>query len=105
MKKSALCHHVLDKDHLIEWGNVEILKRESHWHRRRVAEEFLINQKALSMNVLKRNDGMIVPSVDTVCCFSNVLSRIYCKYRNVYVFLRSNGFNVISYISCIFSSS
>ena len=97
VKKSALCQHVLDKDHLIEWGNVEILKRKSHWHRRCVAEEFLINQKALSMNVLNRNDGTIVPSVDTVCCFSNVLSRIYCKYRNVYAFLQSNGFNVMSY--------
>ena len=66
VKKSALCQHVLDKDHLIDWGNVEILKRESHWHRRRVAEGFLINQKALSMNVLNRNDGMIVPSVYNV---------------------------------------
>ena len=63
VKKSALCQHVVNKDHVIDWGNVEILKRESHWHRRRVAEGFLINQKALSMNVLNRNDGMIVPSV------------------------------------------
>ena len=66
VKKEALYQHVLDKDHVINWGNVEILKRESHWHRRRVAEGFLINQKALSMNVLNRNDGMIVPSVYNV---------------------------------------
>ena len=39
VKKSALCQHVLDKDHAIDWGNVEILKRESHWHRRRVVQK------------------------------------------------------------------
>ena len=66
VKKSALCQYVVNKDHVIDWGNVEILKRESHWHRRRVAEGFLINQKTLSMNVLNRNDGMIVPSVYNV---------------------------------------
>ena len=66
VKKSALCQHVLDKDHVIDLGDEEILKRESHWHRRRVAEGFLINQTALSMNVLNRNDGMIVPSVYNV---------------------------------------
>ena len=66
VKKSPLCQHVVNKDHVIDWGNVEILKRESHWHRRRVAEGFLINQKALSMNDLNRNDGMIVPSVYNV---------------------------------------
>ena len=63
VKKSALCQHVVNKDNVIDWGNVEVLKRDSHWHRRGVAEGFLINQKALSMNVLNRNDGMIVPSV------------------------------------------
>ena len=48
-------------------GNVvKILKRESHWHRRRVAEGFLINQQALLMNVLNRNDGMVVPSAYNV---------------------------------------
>ena len=57
---------MLNKDHLIDWGNVEMLKRESHWHMRRVAEGFLINQKTLSMNVLNRNDGIIVPSVYNV---------------------------------------
>ena len=59
-------NQLYDKDHVIDWGNVEILKRESHWYRRRVAEGFLINQKALSINVLNRNDGMIVPSVHNV---------------------------------------
>ena len=42
LKKSALCEHVVNKDHVIDWGNVKILKRESHWHRRRVAEGFLM---------------------------------------------------------------
>ena len=46
VKKSALCQHVVNKDHAIDWGNVEILKRESHWHRRRVTEGFLLYQKA-----------------------------------------------------------
>ena len=50
VKKSALCQHVLDKDHLIDWGNVEILKRESHWHRRRVVEGFSINHAESVVN-------------------------------------------------------
>ena len=33
-------------------------------------------------------------------CFSNVLSRIYCRYRNVYVFCVVS-FNVMSYIVAI----
>ena len=66
VKKSSLCQHVSDINHVIDWGNVEILERESHWHKRRVADGSLINQKALSMNVLNRNDGMIVPFVYNV---------------------------------------
>ena len=45
-KESALSQHVMDFDHRIDWDNVKILKSESHAYRRRVAESFLINQKA-----------------------------------------------------------
>ena len=56
-KKSALSQHVMDFDHRIDWDNVKILKSESHAYRRRVAESFLINQKACSCNVIDCNDG------------------------------------------------
>ena len=56
-KKSVLSQHVMDFEHRIDWDNVKILKLESHAHRRRVAESFLINQKARSCNVINRNDG------------------------------------------------
>ena len=36
----------MDFDHRIDWDNVKILKSESHAYSRRVAESFLINQKA-----------------------------------------------------------
>ena len=55
-KKSALSRHVMDFDHRIDWDNVKILKSESHAYRRRIAESFLINQKACSCNVINRDD-------------------------------------------------
>ena len=39
-KKSALSQHVMDFDHRIDWGNVKMLKSESHAYRRRVAKSF-----------------------------------------------------------------
>ena len=65
-KKSALSHHVMDFDHRIDWDNVKILKSESHAYRRRVAESFLINQKACSCNVINRNDDANFPAVYNV---------------------------------------
>ena len=47
VKKSTLCQHVAENDYFIDWDNAEILRREPHWHKRRIAEGFLINQKAL----------------------------------------------------------
>ena len=63
VKKSALCQHALESDHLIDWPNSKILKKESNIHRRRTAESFFINQRALSVNVLNRNDGLSLPAV------------------------------------------
>ena len=65
-KKSALSQHVMEFDHRIDWDNVKILKSESHAYRRRVAESFLINQKACSCNVINRNDGANFPTVYSV---------------------------------------
>ena len=64
LEKSALCQHVLEHDHVIEWKNVKILKFESHANRRRTTESFLINQKAKEFNVLNRNDSAILPGVN-----------------------------------------
>ena len=67
-KKSALSQHVIDFDHRIEWDNVKILKSESHAYRRRVAESFLINQKACLCNVINRNNGANFSTVHTSLC-------------------------------------
>ena len=62
-EKSALCQHVLEHDHVIDWENVKILKSEPHANRRRTAKSFLINQKVKEFSVLNRNDGAILPGV------------------------------------------
>ena len=49
---SALCQHVLEYDHAIDWKNVKILKSEPYTNRRRTAESFLINQKAKEFNIV-----------------------------------------------------
>ena len=64
-KKSALSQRVVDFDHRIDWNNVKILKSESHAYRRRVAESFLINQKARSY-VINRDDGANFPTAISV---------------------------------------
>ena len=63
LEKSALCQHVLEHDHVIDWENVEILQSEPHADRRCTAESFLINQKAKKFNVLNHNDGAILSGV------------------------------------------
>ena len=79
-KKSALSQHVVEFDHRIDWDNVKILKSESHAYRRRVAESFLINQKACSCNVIDRNDGanfrlfiVCLSPISNVLCFLQTL--------------------------------
>ena len=62
LKKSELCQHVAESDDFIDWDNAKILRRESHWHKRRIAEGYLINQKSLESNILNSIDGLIVPS-------------------------------------------
>ena len=62
-KKSALCQHVVEFDHSIDWENVKVLKSEPHFNRRRIAESFLINKTAETTNVLNRNDGANFPPV------------------------------------------
>ena len=56
----------MDFDHRIDWGNVKILKSESHAYRRRVAQSFLINQKACLCNVINRNVVANFPAVYSV---------------------------------------
>ena len=63
LKKSALYQHVAENDHFIDWDNAKILRRKPHRHKRRIAEGYLINQKILELNVLNRNEGLIVPSL------------------------------------------
>ena len=65
-KMSALSQHVMGFDHRIDWDIVKILKSESHAHRRRVAESFLINQKARPRNIINRNDGAKFPAIYSV---------------------------------------
>ena len=72
-KKSALSQHVMDFDHRISWDNDKILKSESHAYKRRVAENFLINQKVCLCYVINHNDGAYFPAV--YCVF---VSNKYC---------------------------
>ena len=65
-KTLALSQHVMDFDHRIDGDNVKILKSESHTYRRRVAESFVINQRACSCNLINRNDGANFPAVCSV---------------------------------------
>jgi len=60
---SALCKHVVECDHFINWDKIKILKRENNMEKRRVAESFLINQKSQFVNVLNRNDGSNLPHI------------------------------------------
>ena len=61
MKKSG--QHVAENDHFIDWDNAEILRREPQWHKRRIAQGYLINQKSLKLNVLNCSDELIFPFV------------------------------------------
>ena len=53
-------------DHGIDRDNVKILKSESHTYRRRVAESFLVNEKARLPNVINRHDDSSFPPVYSV---------------------------------------
>ena len=55
----------LDFHNRIDWDDVKLLKSESHGYRHRLAESFLINQKALSLNGIC-NDGANFPVVNSV---------------------------------------
>ena len=61
----------MEFDHRIDWDNVKTLKSESHAYRHRVAESFLINQKACACNVINRNDGAKFPTVYIVLVLNN----------------------------------
>ena len=63
LKKSALCQHVMECDHFIDWDKTSILRSEPHVTRRRTAESYLINQRSKNVNVLNRNDGATLPNV------------------------------------------
>ena len=56
----------MNVDHKIDWDNVKILKSELRAYRHRVAENFLINEKARSLNVINRNDDANFPDVCNV---------------------------------------
>ena len=66
----------MDFDHRIDWDNVKIMKSESHAYRRRVAESFLINQKACSCNVINRNDGANFPTVYSMFVSDKIMSYV-----------------------------
>ena len=63
LQKSALCQHIATCDHFIAWDDVYILKVEPHYRKRYIAESFVINKRAKAINVLNRNDGVVLPSI------------------------------------------
>ena len=63
LQKSALCQHIATCDHFIAWDDAYILKIEPDYRKRRIAESFLINKRAEAVNVLNRNDRVVLPSI------------------------------------------
>ena len=60
-EKSALCAHMLDADHHINWNETKILKCETNYYQRTTAESCFINIKSKDKVVLNRNDGNFLP--------------------------------------------
>ena len=59
-EKSALCEHLMEFDHTINWNGSTILKYENHYHRRLTAESWFIHAHP---NVINRSDGERLPAV------------------------------------------
>ena len=59
-EKSALCEHVLNCDHKINWNCSQILKIEENFFRRLTAESWFINSHS---HVMNRSDGDCLPSI------------------------------------------
>ena len=59
--KSALCTHMLEVDHHIDWNDTKILKCESNYYQRRMAESCFINIRSQNNFILNRNDGNYLP--------------------------------------------
>ena len=57
-EQSALCEHVMQFDHIIDWSNSQILKVENNYFRRLTTEAWLINS---TPNVMNRSDGDCLP--------------------------------------------
>ena len=66
LQKSTLCQHIATCDHFIAWDDAYILKMKLHYRKRRIAESFLINQRAKVVNVLNRNNGLVLPSIYSI---------------------------------------
>ena len=69
IRKSALCQHIAAYDHFIAWDDAYILIIEPYYSKRRIAESFLINKRAKAVNVLNRNDGVVL-----LCIYSLLLN-------------------------------
>ena len=63
LQKSALCQHIVTCDHFIAWNDAYILKVEPYYRKRCNAESFLINRRTKAVNVLNRNEGVVLPSI------------------------------------------
>ena len=51
----------MEKDHLIDWSEVKIVKVEHDYSKRLITESWYINEKP---QVLNRNDGLSFSAVD-----------------------------------------
>ena len=63
LQKSALCQHIATCDYFIAWNDTYNLKIEPHYRKHHIAKSFLINRRAKVVNVLNRNDRLVLPSI------------------------------------------
>ena len=59
-RKSALCEHSIQFDHLIDWNKSKVLKTEAHYSKRLTSEAWFINSHP---HVINRSDGNSLPQV------------------------------------------
>ena len=53
-EKSALCEHLTEFDHAVNWSGFTILKYETNYHRKLRAESWFINAY---LKIINRSDG------------------------------------------------
>ena len=59
VQKSAICEHILQTDHKVNWNGSKVLKYITDYNARLFSESWFINKHP---NVINRNDGAMFPA-------------------------------------------